>query len=251
VHYPSSSFVYGAGAYSKHFADVFSFCSNPAALGNTTVGAVGVANELKFLLDAPGSYTIAASLPISLGGIGINCNHSGFDVYKETRAGLAYGKCLGPVAIGAQFNYTSISIAGYGKVSVIHFDLGTIWQVSEKLYSGIRIKNPIGGKFGSIGNEKLAFDYTIGLGYEASESVFISTEIIKEEDRSVNVLLSLNYRLDNKFYLRGGISTATTSPWLSGGLAWKNIRVDITSSFHPQLGITPGLSLIYSAIKHQ
>ena len=246
VHYPPVSYCIGLGAYSKNFDDVFSFTSNPAALGWIQSAGIGIFTEQKFLLEALKFYSMAAAIPLANGGIGINARYNTAGAYKESQFGLAYGKSLGTVAIGAQFNYSSIQIAGYGKVAAFHFDVGTLWQLSEKLFSGFRISNPAGARFGGNNEEKLAFSCSFGLGYEVSKAVFINTEIIKEEDRSPTILLSLYYSLDDKFFLRAGIATATTTPWLGAGLAWKKMRLDITSSYHPQLGISPGISLIFS-----
>jgi len=246
VHYPTESYCIGLGAYSKNFTDVFSFASNPAALGWIRSMGFGVYAERKFLLEALKFYTMAAAIPLSNGGIGINAKYCTAGAYKESQFGLAYGKSLGTVAIGAQFNYSAIQITGYGKEAVFYFDIGTIWQLSEKLFTGLGISNPTGARFGGNGEEKLAFSYSFGLGYEVSKAVFINTEIIKEEDRSPTILISLYYSLDDKFFLRAGIVTTTTSPWLAAGLAWKKMRVDITCSHNPQLGISPGISLIFS-----
>jgi hypothetical protein len=246
VHYPPHSNSIGLGAYSKNFADVFSCTSNPAALGWLSSGGIGVFTEQKFLLEALKFYTIASSIPLSNGGIGINAKYNTAGAYKESQFGLAYGKSLGTVAVGAQFNYSAIQIAGYGKEAVFYFDVGTLWQLSEKLFTGFRISNPTGARFGQNKEEKLALSCSFGLGYEVSKAVFINSEIIKEEDRSPTIVLSLYYSLDDRFFLRAGIATATTSPWIGAGLSWKKMRVDITSSYHPQLGISPGISLIFS-----
>lgn len=189
---------------------------------------------------------MCAAIPISNSGIGINARYYMAGAYKESQYGLAYGKSLGTVAIGAQFNYSAIQIDGYGKESVFYFDAGTLWQLSEKLFTGFRISNPTGARFGGNDEEKLALSCSFGFGYEVSTAVLINTEIIKEEDRSPNILFSLYYSLDHKFFLRAGIATAATSPWIGAGLSWKKMRVDITSSYHPQLGISPGISLIFS-----
>ena len=246
VYYPPHSNSIGLGAYSKNFADIFSFTSNPAVLGWLSSGGIGVFTEQKFLLDALRFYTMAAAIPLSNGGIGINAKYNTAGAFKESQFGLAYGKSLGTVAIGAQFNYSGIQITGYGKEAVFYFDVGTLWQLSEKLITGLRISNPTGARFGQNKEEKLALTCSFGLGYEVSKAVFINSEIIKEEDRSPDILLSLYYSFADKFFLRAGIATATTSPWIGTGLSWKKMRVDITSNYHPQLGISPGISLIFS-----
>ena len=63
----------------------------------------------------------------------------------------------------------------------------------------------------------------------------------------------LGYRYFNHitdiFYLRGGISTNPTLSSFGFGLQMKNFKMDISSSFHQTLGITPGISLIYQKKK--
>jgi hypothetical protein len=42
-----------------------------------------------------------------------------------------------------------------------------------------------------------------------------------------------------------GIATSTGSPYAGMGWQWKNCRADLTMRYHPQLGITPGLLLVF------
>ncbi|WP_315821122.1 hypothetical protein [Paraflavitalea speifideaquila] len=79
----------------------------------------------------------------------------------------------------------------------------------------------------------------------------VSADIIKAEEKPVTVQAGLQYILDNRFFMRAGIATHTTTPWLGIGWCWKNIRADITGSYHPQLGISPGLMLIFMANKER
>ena len=104
----------------------------------------------------------------------------------------------------------------------------------------------MGGKFGKNNQEKLSSVYTVGLGYDASEKFFISTEIQKEEDQPVNVNAGMQYKFLPQLLARVGMSTATSSGWIGIGLTWKSLRLDVTSSYHPQLGITPGLLILVS-----
>ena len=246
THHFSASDYTGAGAYSKKFTDVFSFTANPAALSQTALFGAGIFSERKFLLKELNIYTIAVAIPSAYGGIGIAARYSGFSEYNETQLGLAYGKSLGLIDIGVQFNYSAIRIAGFGNSGVVHADAGMVWHVMEKLHTGVHIMNVVAGKLSGNKEEKPALIYKLGFGYEASDIIFISTEIQKEENKPVTLIAVLQYIVAGKFYLRGGITTATGSPWLGAGWSWKNFRIDITSSYHPQLGISPGLLLIFS-----
>lgn len=235
----------GFGAYSIQHADIFSFTSNPASLAQLKNAAAGVYAERRFLLSELSNYQAVTGIRTTSGNFGLNMAYSGFSDYNETGLGLAYGRKLGnTLDVGAQFNYNSIRIAGYGNAAAVSFEIGSVLHLTEKLHAGIHINNPVGGKFGKEQAEKLPSVYTLGFGYDASDKFFVSTEINKEEDQPVNVNAGFQYRIIPQLLMRAGISSATTSGWAGVGLSWKSLRLDITTSYHPQLGITPGLLLL-------
>ncbi|MEI9944458.1 MAG: hypothetical protein WDN26_09605 [Chitinophagaceae bacterium] len=237
----------GLGAYSLQQADVLSFSANQASLAQIKNAAAGVYGERRFLLAELNNYSGAFALPTSSGNFGLNVNYYGFSDYNESQLGLAYARSLGSkVDLGVQFNYNNIRIAGYGTASAISFEIGTIMHITDQLHAGIHVNNPVGGKLGKDQQEKLPSVYTAGLGYEVSEKFFVSTEIIKEEDRPVNINAGMQYKFLPQLLARAGVATATSSLWLGVGLSWKTFRVDITSTYHPQLGITPGLLILFN-----
>ncbi len=144
-----------------------------------------------------------------------------------------------------------MNIAGYGNASAVSFEIGTILHVAEKLNAGIHINNPVGGKFGKDQQEKLASVYTIGFGYDASDKFFLSAAIEKEEDQPVNVNAGIQYKFIPQVLARLGVSTATSTAWTGVGLSWKLFRMDVTAAYHPQLGISPGLLLLFNFKKNE
>jgi hypothetical protein len=244
---PVAANYIGLGAYSLNHVDVFSFTANPASLAQLKNASAGVYGERRFLLSELNDYTAAVGLPTRTGNFGFAANYYGFSDYNDTRLGLAYGRKLGSkVDIGAQFNYHGIRIAGYGNATAISFELGTVLHLTDKLHAGIHVANPVGGKFGKEEQEKLPSVYTVGLGYDASEKFLVSAEIEKEEDQPVNVNAGIQYKLLPELLARAGVSTATSTGWIGLGLTIKSLRVDLTASYHPQLGITPGLLLLFN-----
>jgi hypothetical protein len=249
---PVASPYTGVGAYSLNHVDVFSPGSNQASLARLTSAAAGVFGERRFMLDELNSFNLAIGLPTRSGSFGLNARYSGFTEYNETGIGLAYARKLGSNAdIGIQFNYNGIRIAGYGNASTISFEAGTLFQISEKLHTGFHVNNPVGGKFGKDQQEKLPSVYTIGMGYDASEKFFFSAELVKEEDQPVNVSAGLQYKFLPQLLARAGIASATSSAWIGLGLNFKSFRLDITSAYHPQLGLSPGLLMIFNFKKKE
>ncbi|MGQ0740456.1 MAG: hypothetical protein ACT4OJ_15510 [Bacteroidota bacterium] len=250
---PVAAAYTGLGAYSINHVDVFSFTSNQASLAQLKNPAAGVYGERRFMLSELNSYTAAIGLPTRSGNFGLKANYFGFSDYNETQLGLAFARKLGnKVDVGAQFNYNGISISsGYGNSSAISFELGTVLHISERLQVGIHANNPVGGKFGKNGEEEILSVYTLGFGYDASEKFFVSAEIVKEEDRPVNVNAGIQYKFIPQLMARAGMSSGTSSAWLGLGLTIKSFRLDVTTNYHPQLGITPGLLLLFEFNKNK
>jgi hypothetical protein len=242
----------GLGSYSFNHTDVFSFTSNQASLAQLKNAGAGVYGERRFLQPELNNYTAAIALPTHSGNFGMKAAYSGFTDYNETGVGLAYARKMGnKVDIGVQFNYNSIRIPAYGNASTIGFEAGTILHITDRLHTGFQINNPVGGKFGKDQQEKLPSVYTAGFGYDASEKFFFSAEIIKEEDQPVNVSAGLQYKFIQQLLIRAGISSSTASAWFGLGFSLRSFRVDVTISYHPQLGISPGLLLIFNFVKKE
>ena len=160
---------------------------------------------------------------------------------------MAYGRKIGEkVDIGAQFNYNAIRISGYGSSSAVSFEIGTVLHLTDQLHIGIHANNPVGGKFGKDQEEKLPSVYSFGLGYDVSDKFFFSAEIMKEEDQPVNVNVGMQYKLLPQILTRVGMETATSSAWAGIGVSWKVFRIDVTTTYHPQLGVSPGLLMLFN-----
>lgn len=232
-------------AYSQKQADVFSFTGNQAALMRVKQAAVGIYGERRFMLEENSAYAVAAAFPSRLGNFGVKMNYAGFKNFNENSVGLAYGRSLGAkFDLGVQFNYYGYRIPTYGNASAINFELGAMMHISPRLNAGFHLYNPVGGKLGKNSDEKLASAYRFGIGYDASDNFFVGTEIIKEEDRPVNVNGGVQYQFKKQFFARVGFIGDTGSGYGGVGVAWKQFRVDIAANYHPQLGFTPGLLLI-------
>ena len=248
VRTPASAAYLGFGAYSNNHVDVFSFHANQASLAKINSLAGGIYGEKRFLLKELSLYNAALVLPTHSGNFGLDGRYSGFSDFSETQLGVAYARSLGSkIDVGVQFNYYSVKVAGYGNSSAINFDAAVIFHLTDKLNAGAHVYNPVGSKLGKTAEEKLPSLYSAGFGYEASDKVFVGTEIEKQEGQPVNVNAGLQYKFLHQFLARAGVSTASSSMFLGIGFGWNSMRLDAVASYHPQLGITPGLLLIFTS----
>jgi hypothetical protein len=248
---PISAAYLGLGAYSTLHTDVFSFVNNQAALAQIDRVTAGVHGERRFLLNETSLYTAALAVPSTLGNFGVSVKYFGFKNFNESQVGLAYGRSLGKkVDIGIQFNYYGYRVPSYNSDNTVNFEIGAIMHLTDKLNAGVHVYSPVGGKFSKT-DEKLTSVYSFGLGYDASEHFFVSAEVMKEEGIPVNMNAGVQYRFSKQFFARAGIASATSTSYAGVGLAWNNLRLDITGSYHPQLGLSPGLLLIINMGKKE
>lgn len=235
-------------AYNAQTSHPFSFLSNTAALANCKQFSAGAYAENKFSVRELNHHAAALQFPVAMGALGLMAQKAGAADFNQSQLALAYGKNLGRVNVGLRFNYTMIRMAGYGGAGAITFELGSTWQITEKFYSGIQVTNPYGGK---LGNEKMPSVYCAGAGYVCSDELFISVDIIKEENKMVNVRAGLQYNIDDKLLAAVGVNSAISSPSVLISRQWKDLRVFMTASVHPQLGITSGIGIIYYGRKKE
>ena len=245
---PIAASYIGMGAYSINHVDVFSFTTNQAALAQIKNFSLGVYGERRFLLATTNMYSALVALPTKQGNFGLQADYFGYKNYNESQLGIAYARSLGTrLDIGIKFNYYSFRIPGYQNSSTINFEIGAIAHLTDRLHAGIHFYNPVGGKLSKTDNEKLSSIYKFGLGYEAGENFIISAEIVKQEDIPVNVNAGVQYSFAKQFFARAGIASENSSPYAGTGISWNNLRLDITVSYHPQLGISPGIMLIINS----
>ncbi|MDQ2720112.1 MAG: hypothetical protein M3Z26_10200 [Bacteroidota bacterium] len=245
VRRPIAASYIGSGAYSINHTDVFSFTSNQAALAQIKTPGFGVYGENRFLLAETNFYSAVVAIPTQYGNFGLQSDYFGYKNYNESQLGIAYARSLGAkLDIGIKFNYYSFRIPGYQNPSTVNFEIGAIAHLTEKLHAGIHFYNPVGGNLSKMGHEKLSSIYKFGIGYEASDNFLISAEIVKQEDLPVNVNVGIQYNFDKQFFAKFGVASENETPYAGAGIYWNNLRLDMTVSYHPQLGISSGLMLI-------
>jgi hypothetical protein len=252
VRQPLVSSYPGLGAYSKNAADAFSFIVNPAALANIQQTGAGVYSERSFLLNALSQYTAVAGFQTNSGSFGLQADYFGYSNYNETQIGLGYARSLGMrIDVGVKFNYYNLRIPAYTSASTFHFEAGVLMHLSDKLHAGLSVFNPVGGELNKAANEKIASVYRGGLGYEVSDRFFISAELIKEENKNTGVNAVFQYELVKQLLLRAGINTINTQPFVGVGLKFGAFRVDVATAYHPQLGISPAVMILFNGKKKE
>lgn len=247
---PVSSSYRLLNAYSTTQNDVFSFTYNTAALARQNGWGAGAYAENRFLSGEINHFSAVAGFETDRGNFGLQADYFGFSNFNEYQIGLAYARSMGEFFdIGAQFNYYSYRIPAYGQNGAVTFQLGAIGRLSDVLSVGLQVYNPVGGYLTKMNEEKLPSNYQFGIAYEPSSNVIVSATLQKEEGRDINVTAGVFYQFDKQFFALAGVRTENNMPFAAAGVAFNDMRIDISVSHHAQLGFSPGVMFIYQPAK--
>jgi len=226
--------------------DAFSVFNNQAGLTGVKKVSTGICSEKRFLVSGVNLHGALAAIPTNSGVFGIGLSYFGFDLYNEKKVGLAFAKALGEkFSMGVQLDYLSTYISEYGSKSAVTFEGGILAKVTKELKIGAHIYNPLRVKMGVYREEKLPTIMKIGLAYQPSQKIIFALETEKDIDLKPVVKAGIDYKIVEKFSLRGGISTNPINASFGFGVNLKKIKIDFSSSFHQQLGYTPKMGLTY------
>lgn len=239
------------GGYNVTLSDVWSTNNNQAGLGFVEDLRGGIYYENRFLLSETSYKAGAFVLPVKTGALGINVGSFGYELYSETKAGLSYGQRFGDkFSIGVQLNYINAKLTqDYGSKASVTGAVGAIARLSNELTLGVHVYNPTRSKLATYSNERIPTIMKLGLDYRFSKKVMLAVSSEKDVDFDARVNVGVSYHITEMVYLRGGISTNPTQYAFGVGMQLKYFKVDLSSSFHQTLGITPAISIIYSKRK--
>lgn len=247
---PVSSAYQLLNAYSKTQSDVFSFTGNTAALAQQKGFGMGVFGESRFLTREVNHYSAAAGFETVQGNFGVQADYFGFTQFNEYQLGAAYARSLGAnFDLGVQFNYYAYRIPAYQQQSTVTFQIGAIGRLTETFSIAVQVYNPVGGYLSKQQEEKLPSNYQFGAAYEPTKNMVVSATMQKEEGRDMNITAGVFYQFDKQFFARAGVRTENNMPFAAAGIAFSDMRLDISVSHHAQLGFSPGVMLIYQPQK--
>jgi hypothetical protein len=233
------------GAYSRNFHHLFSVLQQQAALAYVPSVTAGVTTEQRFLLKALSSHTAALAMPGLGGGLSLIMQQSGYHAYRQRGIGFGYGRTLGHrCGIGIQIDHLSKTIPQYMSASTLTFELSCILHLTSQLHAAIHAFNPAHRK---LYGELLPVVYTVGMGYEVSPDFLCSIAVKQENDAAPFTKFMCDYRPVAAFSLQLGLSTEPQFSTLGMGVYLNRLYISCTAHYHPQLGITPQIALVWQA----
>lgn len=230
-------------------ADPFSLFNNQAAMAFVKDISIGLFTERRFMMSELSYSAGGVTLPTKSGVFGINVSYAGFDVYNEKKAGLSYARLFSKkISAGIQFDYLGTSIAEYGNGSTFTFEAGLLVKITDKFSTGAHVFNPVRVNSGFI-DEKVPTTLKLGVSYEPSDKVWLSAEAKKNIDQSPQFCAGLEYRVIDALHLRAGFETNPGLYSFGVGINVQQLKIDLATTYHQVLGVSPQLSISYAFAK--
>ena len=237
-----------AGCGTAFTGDLWNAHNNQAGLAFIKDFQAGIFYENRFLVDNLGMKAFAAAMPIKNGVFGVEVNAMGLGkLYSENKFGISYAKTFGPkFAASVQLNYLNTFIGdNYGTTATVCGEFGLIAIPVKNLVIGFHLFNPTRSKLSGNLDERLPTIMRLGALYNFSKQVFLTVEAEKDVDFNPTIRGGIEYRPTPNFYLRVGAAANPSLMAFGFGIINKKLRLDISTSFHSQLGFSPAIGLQY------
>jgi len=147
------------------------------------------------------------------------------------------------LSAGVQIDYFSERSSGeYGNSNTVTFETGIIVNAGNDISLGIHLFNPLPR---SVRKTYLPAIIRAGAAKYFGEDLLAGLELEMRTGGSVVLKTGFEYETSERFWLRGGFSTANNSFSFGIGYRVKFAQVDLAFASHDKLGISSTASMIF------
>lgn len=202
--------------------------------------------QIPYGIHAINDGGVAFSKHLVTGVMGVVCQSYGNSDFNRKRINLGYALMLSPkLSASGSMGYSFTRIGnGYGRTSNFWTNVAATYSVRKDWKWAAVADFPLQ----SIkNNEGLPATLRLGTTYSFGEQVSLSAQLNSSTTLSSSLSYSfgLEYLLLEAFAIRVGMNTHWQTWSLGIGTRLKNYSLDVSSTIHPQLGISPQISFIY------
>lgn len=236
-----------AELYAAKHQNPFAALSNPAGITILQSHAVGVLAEHRFALQELKYFQAAGAIRLQNSGIGLQISYTGYSGGNVSNIALAYGRQLvESLAVGAAFHYITLSQpAAYGNAQSVTASIGLLAKPTEQVSLAAYAFNPL--RVGWFKQNEITIPslYRFGAGYQPSDKLLLTSELVKEEDLPVSIRGMIDYGINKLIRIKLGVASGSNSIFSGVVVQFKAFRFDVITAYHQQLGFSPGSSLIF------
>jgi hypothetical protein len=238
--YYNGAFSTGLQGFSNHQGSEAIF-TNPAGIVNST-------STYGLLFNYTDQYGLGEISKVALGGriksksghFAIGLYQYGIAEYKEQSLNVSYARSLFEnLQIGIQFNHNRLAINTFNSVAQNAVNIGMQSKINKTLMVSAMIANVLKTESGSYRSPS---HVQFGLTYRPSSSISVLVEAIKQSERPLVGILSLNYLPTEKINLRLGADITRGEIGLGAFYSIAKAKMGFGYSTHQNLGGSYALS---------
>ncbi|GLR15401.1 hypothetical protein [Portibacter lacus] len=229
--------------YSGHYALLY----NQAGIAD--------AEELSFSVDGARLFNdsgllhlhAAAVIPTKkLGTFGLKIQRYGLEGFNYQNYALTYSRALfKSFKLAATFNAYQFQIENYGNSFEPNMEIGVLTDLSDKVSLGVHVSNPFPLQISE--NTDFPTVFSAGILYKVSKVVRLYADIEKNIRQRENIKVGIDYDLHSSFSIRVGMNTFPGSFYFGCKVKLTKIAINLGNGYHPVLGNSTGIGIIYSA----
>ncbi len=186
----------------------------------------------------------SASYPTKFGTLGAGVHRYGFDLFNESRLRLGYKNSFLGFHFGAIFNYSHVSQGGgYGSAGALGVDLGIAAPIIPSLWIGAKATNINQPEYGSLNDEKLPRNLSVGLSYQLSDIALFTADVMKDVAFPISYRSGVEINIIGGLVGRAGISTSPETFSAGFGYSGSFWSANVAVSRHENevLGYSPAI----------
>jgi len=217
---------------------------NQASLSTSNSISAGISYENSYGIKELGRKLFALTYPAGKTTFGVICSHFGYSDFNRIATGIGCGITLSDkISAGVQIDYFSERSSGeYGNSDAVTFETGILINPGNDISVGIRLFNPLPR---SVRKTYLPAILRAGAAKYLGDDLLAGVEFEMRTGSSIVVKTGFEYEAVERFWLRGGFSTANNSFCFGIGYGVKFAQLDLAFATHDRLGITSTASMIF------
>ena len=228
-------------------SDGWSIHNNQAGLGFLKNTSAGAYYENRFLISELALSGGYFAMPTKFGVFGLSARSFGYQLYRESKVGVAYAKTFGPnLSIGIQLNWEQVMLGDiYGNRNGLTAEIGAQYKFNDKFKLGAHIYNPTRTSLAEFNNERLPTILRFGISYQLNKKILMLGEVEKNIYAQESFKGAIEYELVSVLFLRVGVSNNPLRNTAGFGIKLKKLQIDFAASFTQNFGFTPHFGLTY------
>jgi len=222
---------------------------NPASLGFVSRPTILLGHRYFFNQPDINLQTLQLAFPIKKHGVAIALSHFGIEgAFRDLMMGICYAKGFGPdLSIGIGLRRQHLFIPAYVDEENYFLDFGAQYRMTEKMILGILVQQlNLSGNSYNI-QDYLQFNLGAGLYYLFDKQLGFAFDMAYNQVSGILFKSGIEYNIvPDHFSLRLGLISKDLIPTSGFGISWNQFSLDLGSSFHPRLGMSPQIDLSYA-----